>query len=378
MISAQRSGAVRLASALGMLFYLALVPGCDRSEAPLTIGFAGGLTGRHAALGISGRNGVQLATEEVNRDGGIGGRPVDLLIEDNGQTAEGAVAATRKLMAAGAGAIIGHMTSTMTIAALEAIDDEEFLLISPTSSTHELTGIDDAFLRVLPSNVSETDALARYAGNRLGLRRMAAVYDRSNPAYTEPWIEHFRSAFEAAGGRIISVLPYTSGPEISFAGLTRKLLADQPDSLILVSGALDAAMLCQQIRKHRRWVPILICGWAKTHDFLRHGGPAVEGVIASEANSEDSDAPAYRAFAARYEKRFGRRPDFAALYGYEAARVLFYGLSQSERPSEIKRAIIEKETFSGLQDDFRIDQWGDAHWNRFFIQVRDNRLQTLE
>ena len=378
MISVQCSGAARLAAALGMLFCLALVPGCDRSEAPLTIGFAGGLTGRHAALGISGRNGVQLATEEVNRDGGIGGRPVELLIEDNGQTAEGAVAATKKLMAAGAAAIIGHMTSTMTTAALAAIDDEEIILISPTASTNGLSGIDDASLRVVPSNVSETDALARYAGKQMGLRRMAAIYDRSNLAYTEPWIEHFRSTFEAAGGRIISVLPYTSGPEISFAALTRKLLADQPDGLVLVSGALDAAMICQQIRKHRRWAPILICGWAKTHDFLRHGGPAVEGVIASEANSEDSDIPAYQAFAARYEKRFSQRPDFAALYGYEAARVLFYGLSRSSQPAGIKRAIIEKETFPGLQGDFRIDRWGDAHWDRFIIQVRDNRLRKLE
>jgi branched-chain amino acid transport system substrate-binding protein len=378
MISVQPRGVARLASALGILFCLALAKGCDRSESPLTVGFAGGLTGRHAALGISGRNGVQLAIETVNRNGGIGGRPVELLIEDDRQTAQGAVAADRKLMAAGAVAIIGHMTSTMTTAALAAIDDEEILLISPTASTHDLSGIDDALLRVVPSNVSETDALARYAGGRMKLRRMAAIYDRSNLAYTEPWVEHFRSTFQEAGGRLISVRPYTSGPDTVFAPLTREVLADQPDGMLLVTGALDAAMICQQIRKHRRQVPILICGWAKTHDFLRHGGPAVEGVIASEANSEDSEAPAYRSFVAQYQDRFSRRPDFAALYSYEAARVLFYGLSRSDRPAGIKRAIIGKGTFPGLQGDFRIDRWGDAHWDRFIIQVRDNKLRKLE
>ncbi len=92
------------------------------SRQPLKIGFVGGLTGRTSQLGILARNGVELAVEEANRAGGVRGRLLKLLIRDDQNDHATAVRVDRELMDEGVLAIIGHVTSSMAEAALEAIE----------------------------------------------------------------------------------------------------------------------------------------------------------------------------------------------------------------------------------------------------------------
>src|SRR5512139_4244843 len=82
-----------------LLLVLVLLSGCGPRE-PLRIGFIGGLSGRVADLGEAGRNGVQIAIEEINRAGGVKGRQIELLVRDDAQTPEKAIAAVNELIAA--------------------------------------------------------------------------------------------------------------------------------------------------------------------------------------------------------------------------------------------------------------------------------------
>ena len=120
---------------------------CEMKE-PVKIGYAGGLTGRVADLGIAGRDGVILAVEEINSAGGINGREVKLLVKDDKQDAETAVNVNEELIQQGVAAIIGHMTSSMSKAGVKAINDKKVFMLSPTTSTNELTGLDDYFFRL--------------------------------------------------------------------------------------------------------------------------------------------------------------------------------------------------------------------------------------
>ncbi len=114
-----------------MICFLALIAfviaGCDDKK-PVRIGFAGGLTGRVSALGTAGRDGVVLAVEEINSRGGLNGRPVELVVRDDKQEPEPALAVDRELIDEGAAAIIGHMTSSMTLAVQELVNKEKILI----------------------------------------------------------------------------------------------------------------------------------------------------------------------------------------------------------------------------------------------------------
>lgn len=126
-----------------------LMQGCFKKK-PVKIGFIGGLTGRVADLGTSGRDGVLLAVEEQNGKGGINGSPIELIIKNDRHDAETAKKVAMKLIDEGVTAVIGNMTSSMSVVTVPLINEHKVLMISPTTSTNSLTGQD----RTITSSVS--------------------------------------------------------------------------------------------------------------------------------------------------------------------------------------------------------------------------------
>jgi branched-chain amino acid transport system substrate-binding protein len=350
--------------------------GCENKK-PIRIGFVGGLTGRLSDLGIAGRNGVTLAIEACNAAGGIKGRPVELLTKDDKQDAQAAVAADKELIDKGVVAIIGHMTSSMSLAALPVINQNEILMISPTTSTNQLMGIDDYFFRVTPPNKIEIDHLAGHAFKALGLKKMAAVYDLSNQAYTEGYLQDFTADFEARGGSIVTALSFRSGSGTHFADLAQALLAEKPEGVLIIAGALDAAMICQHIRLAGSKVPIISCGWAMTNDLIANGGPAIEGVIFSHPWEWESQRREYLDFKERFRSRFGSEPNFAAAKSYEAAQIILEALAINDDPKKLKATILKQKVFHGIHGDFTMDPYGDPKRDLYLIVVRDGTFRTL-
>lgn len=362
-----------------VVFVLALhfALGCGKPD-PILVGFSGCMSGRLSDLGIAGRNGVLLAIEERNALGGIRGRPIKLITRDDRHQAETAVHVDRELIDAGVIAIIGHMTSSMTLAALPLVNEQGILMISPTTTTNRLNAIDDGLIRIMPPNTAETDHLASYAFNAMGLRRMAVAYDLSNRAYSEDYFRNFQSAFESLGGRITHIDRFTSGPGANFPLMATRLLRPDLDGLLVVAGGMDTAMICQQVHMQGIDLPIISSGWGMTEDLLHHGGKAVEGILFSHLLDQDSRLDRYIEFKKRYHERFGKEPDFAAAHGYEAARLLFRGLQETTDPGRLKQCILAQDSFFGVQGDFQLDRFGDPKRRRYLIVIRQGEFKTME
>jgi branched-chain amino acid transport system substrate-binding protein len=351
---------------------------CEKEKAPIKVGFVGGLTGRLSDLGTAGRNGVILAVEQINRKGGIHGRPVELIAKDDQQNPETALRVDRELADEGVVAIIGHMTSTMSMVAIPFANKEKILMISPTTSTNKVSGLDDFFIRIMPPNKSETEHLARHAFEVMGLKKIAVIYDLSNRAYTEGYFHNFKDAFEGFGGSINHVETFISGKDMGFATAADALLKPDPEAVLIVTGAPDAAMISQRIRIAGAKIPIFACGWAMTADLLHDGGPAVEGLLFSMLFNRESKEKAYLKFKKRFKERFGETPNFAAAHGYEAAQALFKALSKETDPKKLKRTVLQQDIFGGLQGDFKMDRFGDPQRKRFLITVKNGRFRIVE
>ena len=352
---------------------------CAADKNPYRLGFVGGLTGRSSDLGIQGRNGVILAVEEINQQGGINGRPLQLITRDDKQDSQTALKVDQELIDEGVIAIIGHMTSAMTEVVLPLINARKILMISPTTSANKLTGIDDYFLRVINPNSHLTDLGASHAFEKMKLRRVAAIYDLSNRGYSEEFIANFKSVFERLGGRVISVDTFTTGPDVRFKSLAQELIQTNPDAVLIAAGAIDTAMICQHIRMTGSRIPIFMSGWAQTPDLLRHGGPAVEGIIGTMYQDLDSTAKPFVAFKDKFQIRFGSDgPTFAAIFSYEAVMVLKESLFRNPDPQQLKEAILKQKTFQGLQGAFEIDSFGDAKRTAYVVTVSNNRFKVQE
>ena len=120
--------------------------------------------------------------------------------------------------------------------------------------------------------------MALHQRNVRGLRRVTAVYDLNNRAYTEGWLNDFRVAFAEAGGEIIQAIGFASGSDTAFLRIASDLLAPQPDGVAIIANSVDTAMFCQQIRKLDARIPLIGSEWGATERLMELGGKAVEGL----------------------------------------------------------------------------------------------------
>ena len=134
--------------------------GMSKKE-PIRIGFVADLTGKQAELGVQERNGVQLAVEKINAAGGVAGRPIELIIRDDLGTPDGAKRVDQELINLGAVAIIGHATSGQT-RGLQITNSANVILLSPTTSTPDLSGKFENFFRVYPTFSDSAKGFAKH------------------------------------------------------------------------------------------------------------------------------------------------------------------------------------------------------------------------
>lgn len=365
-------------SAFGALLALALLAGhgCSEPE-PVRIGFLGGLSGRVADLGVAGRNGALLAVEKRNAAGGIGGRPVQLVVRDDRQEPEAARQALAELLSERVEAIVGPMTSAMAVAVLPQANEKGLLLVSPTVTTNELTGKDDSLLRVIAPTRDYATKSARHAREQLKRTRVAVAYDLRNKSYAESWYQDFRQSFESDGGTVVAVRTFESSAEVHFSALARELLDARPDLVLLVANSLDTALICQQIRKLDLEIPIAASEWGATERLVELGGSAVEGITIAQFIDRASTKPEYVAFRQDYLQRFGHEPGFAGVAAYDAATVLLEGLARRQGRQSLKDAILTGGTFPGLQDPVKLDRFGDGTRRTFMTTVRNGQFVAL-
>lgn len=361
---------------LALVCIALLLNGCERE--PIRIGFVGGMSGRVADLGVGGRNGALLAVEERNARGGVNGRPVELIIRDDEQNGETARKVTRELAESNVEALIGPMTSSVALAIVPIVNGARLVTVSPTVTTTQLSGVDDYFLRVLPDTSTYAPKSALFHLKKSGLRRAALVYDTGNSSYTASWLAGFRKSFESRGGRIVASRPFTSGENIAFSPIVRDLLRHDPDLVVLVCNAVDAALLCQQIRKLDRRVTITVSEWGSTERFIELGGAAVEGVYFAQFLNHGDGTPRYRSFLASYRTRFGQDPGFPGLAGYDAATVVLDALAARKGGASLKDTIVSVGSYQGVQRNIVLDRFGDVRSTTFITVVKNGRFITLE
>jgi branched-chain amino acid transport system substrate-binding protein len=352
--------------------------GCFRKE-PIQVGFVAQLTGVQAELGVQERNGVQMAMEEINTAGGVAGRPIELIVRDDLGTPEGAQAADRELMSAGIVAIIGHATSGQTIAGLAVTNPAHVVMLSPTATTPELSGLDDFFFRIAYSLVDRAGAIAQRIYQGRNITRVAVIYDTDNTAYSKAFLKAFAGKYQSLGGKLVAEADFSSKAQPDFATLVAQVRASNPDGLLIIAADIDTALIAQRTRLMGWPVPLFTTSWAQTKTLVNDGGQAVEGLEIENLNALNNQTPDYLDFKARYQTRFGQAPSFGAALGYEAAKVLAAALQKTGGKAEgLAQELVRIKNFRGLSDTFSFDKYGDVVRPAYLAVIRDGKYVDIK
>jgi len=169
---------------------------------PIKIGFIGPLTGELSSIGSVSKAAVELAVEEVNSDGGINGRPIEVIYEDGQCNTKVAISAANKLINIDkVPVIIGGLCSTETSAFGPMAMENEVIVFSYCSTAPKLSELGKYFFRSYPSDSLQGKFSAEYAYNDLGARKIAVLYHISD--YGIGIKDVFKQRFEELGGKIL-------------------------------------------------------------------------------------------------------------------------------------------------------------------------------
>jgi branched-chain amino acid transport system substrate-binding protein len=361
-----------LASALGLGFALS----CDHPSEPVRVGFVATLTGRYSDLGVSGRDGVILAVEEKNRSGGLLGRPIELLIKDDKNDGEIALEVDRELVGSGVIGIIGHMLSTMSLAALPLLEAHQTVMISPTTASPLLSEKKDLFFRVYEPVDKEVLDLAKWISQEKGIKRMAVIYDLNNPTYAQDYAERFERAFKDWHGSVPVTMATQAARAEEIVRAAQMLNNFDIDALLIVHNALDTALILEILRRNGWQGTAFASPWSMTKEILEQGGQAVEGLHSIVPFLPDHPSERYQNFRKAFLQRFRREPDFPAVCGYEAAQVLFKAFEKARASGKaLADAILEIGEFEGLQSKIVMDEFGDPKREKFRVTVREGKME---
>jgi len=360
-----------------LVFLPLSISGCVSQ--PIRVGFTAELTGKQSELGINLRNGVQLAAEEINAAGGIHGRQIELVIEDDLGTPEGAQKAENKIIDSGVVAVIGHLTSNQTVEGFKVASSRGVLLFSGTASTSLLSGKKDLFFRTDPSNDYFGIQFARYIHEKRGLFHIAIIYDLDNNTYSEPMAKAFTNTMTSLGGQVTDQISFSGAASPDFSPMIDKIQNSNPDGVFIIASPLNTANIAQVIRLKNWQVPLFAAPWSQGQDLIKNGGNAVEGMEILIPFDLNSPSPTLQAVKTRYQARYAQAPAFTAMYGYELMQMLAEALKKTGgNAAGLPDALVGLKNYQGLESTIQMDEYGDAMRQLFIQRLQNHQYETIE
>ena len=304
----------RLLALVAAAFSLAA---CSRQGGPIQIGLAGPLS---QPRGIAMQRGAQLAVDQINANGGIGGRLLQLNAVDDSANDDRAVRVAQTLYDdPRVAAVVGHLTSGASIAAAEVYGggSHPVSMITPTASSPDLVGVNPYVFRLCPTDSVHGAALARFAWQSLVARRAGIVFLAND--YGRGLRKAFAADFERLGGTIVETDPYLPTTP-SLEPYLSRLKREGIDVLMLAADRIAGEVALRQLDAAGAHWPVIGGDELAGVEGL---GTRAAGVRVSATYLPDRPGDRNAAFVGDYARSYaGARPDYRSAGAYDAVNLL--------------------------------------------------------
>ena len=326
--------------------------------------------------------GVDLAVEEINAAGGIGGRKLAIRREDDRESVnDGLMVAQRIAQDPSVVAVIGHLQSYVTVPAAATYDAAGVVLVSPVSTDPDLTakGYRHVF-RVVNTNAQTGSRMADYAAQR-GFKNVAIYYVENSYGHT--LAQAFEEVAATHGITIQARAAYDPDQDMNGRGFQPTLQQWkqlQPDAIFVAGEVPLAGKLIAEIRAAGITVPVLGTDAMASPSLIQTGGAAVEGTVVPTFFDPAEENPASQRFVQAYRKRYGTLPDAGSALGYDAVNVIANGLRQagSTSPAALANAIRGIRGLAGSTGTFSYQDNGDVAARELVLTVvRNGKFEYL-
>jgi len=349
----------------------------------IKIGLYTAMTGSLAPYGQSTRSGMLMAIDEVNAVGGVQGKRLQLITEDNAGKPEQSVTVVQKLISSdNVLAILGEVASSNSLAAAPLCQKAKVPMITPISTSPEVTKKGDYIFRTCFIDPFQGTIGARFAAKQLKAKTVAILVDNKSD-YSRGLARFFEQEFNKTG-KVVATFYYSAGDGDFRVQLTA-IKAKKPDVLFIPGYYTEVSLIALQARQLGLKQPLLGGDAWDSPKLVEIGKNAVQGAYFSTHYAPASKEKRVQDFVAAYKKKYnGTTPDSLAALGYDAAQMLVAAIKKSGSTTtsensrqKLRDALAQTTNFPGVTGDITLDKDRNAVKPAVMLQVRGKKFEYV-
>ncbi|MEN3202329.1 MAG: ABC transporter substrate-binding protein [Atribacterota bacterium] len=351
---------------------------------PIKVGVVMGLTGPWASIDTPALNGVKLAAEEINKAGGVLGRPIELKVVDTKADEGETVAAVIRLIEnEKVSALVGYCDTHWVNIAAPLAREYGVPFITPGATHPRIPERTGAWLACFGDN-AQAAVIAEYAVKDLGLKR-GAIWVDTAVDFSVAVCAYFADALKYYGGEVVYEDYFeTSWTDFSSMVARLKEYQDRGEVDFVYVGAIpgNCGLIVKQIREGGVTIPIFGEDGFDTPLLVETGGEAAEGVVFATHMSLEDPSPVVQKFKSDYQAMFGNPPEnaFAAL-GYDAMKLLAKAIEivGTDDPKKIPEGLAQIRDFQGVSGTISYEGGSQVpNKSVAVIEVKNGKFVTVK
>ncbi|MGO4172851.1 ABC transporter substrate-binding protein [Bosea sp. TAF32] len=295
-----------------------------KAAEPIVIGLFGPMSGERSALGTRFKEAASMFADEVNATGGIGGRQIEIRVEDTrGAPREAATIAQKFGQDPAVLAVVGGQTSTESMAAGPILAEAKLAQVAPTASHPDYVKISPYQFRTTPTQASMVQPHVDMLIKKLRMKKIAIVYFKDDwGMVTNTLVAKRLKELGAEAVLSEAMIPETR----DFRPLITKIKAAAPDGIFLVSHYAESALFMQQLRQADPTLKVAGTDTLNDPKFIELAGDAAEGVVMPTQFL--ADAPEAIKFSKAYEAKFAKEPNYYSAFTWDAMLIVTSAMKQ--------------------------------------------------
>jgi branched-chain amino acid transport system substrate-binding protein len=344
----------------------------------IKFGVAGAHSGDLASYGLPTVNAAQLVIEKVNAAGGVNGKMVELLVEDDVCKPEVATNTATKLVSDGVDVVLGHICSGATKAALPIYKNAGVLVMSPSATNPELTQSGDYpnFFRTIAPDDAQAHVDVEFVLNKLNYTKIAVVHDKGD--YGKGFAEFAKKFLEESGKAEVVLFEGVTPGAVDYSAIVQKIKRSGAQAVMFGGYHPEASKIISMMKKKRLKVDFISDDGVKDNTFIKVAGENAEGAYASGPKDTTANPLSMEAVAA-HKAKFNADPGAFFENAYSATLAMLNAIEKADTTElEAVKKALQTEKVDTPVGSIYFDEKGDAVGVGFSVyQVKDGVFVEL-
>ncbi len=359
---------------------LGLGTGCSKKSDDIMVGAYLSLSGQDSTFGTDTRDGIELAVEQANAAGGVKGKKIKVLYEDDKSTPGEATNKVRQLIDRDkVVAVLGEVASSRSLAGGLIANSMHVPMITPSSTAVEVTKDREYVFRSCFTDAVQGEMAAKYVFEKMNKKTVALFY-AAQDTYSSGLAQSFKDAFVKAGGKVVIEKGFPKG-ETNFTTFLQELKGANAEVIFAPVYYNEMVQIARQAKSVGIPGSAFVGGdgWDSAN-LLEGAGPELEGAHFTNHYAPDVPWENSQKFIKSFNARYGHEPNSLSAQGYDAASLLFDAMKRAPdvKPESIKVAIGETKNFAGATGTITMDKERNANKPIVVVEIKDKHFRYAD